>query len=374
MKAGLVLTGGGARGAYQAGVLKGIAAICKNKRNPFSVLAGTSAGAISSAFLAAQSTDFHQGANELAELWESIAFDDIFSTRFGTLARTGFKWIYQTSMNSETHSPANYLLDTSPLGQFLEKKINFKNIENSIQNKNLSGIAISTTNYLTGTEIVFYNGDDKIQDWIRSNRISRKVSIGIEHIMASSAIPVFFPPIKLEDSFYGDGAIRMRNPLSPAIHLGAKKILAIGVRQRKTRSELLTMNEGKMNEVHLSNIAGVLLNGLFLDSLEADVERLSRINRTLETTEVSSDGLQKIDCLYISPSEDLAAHAEGSLQRFPRTLRYLLSGIGSNHEGSLDLISCLAFEKEYTKSVIELGVRDAMNHKEKIEAFLLDSQ
>ncbi len=369
---GLVLTGGGARGAYQAGVIKGVAKILSKyeKQNPFRVLSGSSAGAINCTFLACGVESFEEVATSLCDMWAEITFSDIYKTNFTSLSRLVASWIRGLSFAGLGNKSApNYLLDTSPLKELLQSKINFDNLKSFEDQGGL--LAINATHYKTGATITFFSDSDQKEVWNRNLRLSLRAKIRPEHVMASSAIPILFPPVKIGNTFFGDGALRMKAPFSPAIHLGADKIMAISVRKPRSIEELTTAVKDNMDEIQISDIAGTMLNSVFLDSLDTDLERLRRINETLSKYERKSDEatLRPIEVLDLNPSEDLGAMAAPSIEYFPKTIRYLLSGMGADDVESSDFLSYLSFHPSYTKPLVELGYEDALKDEERILNF-----
>lgn len=378
-KIGLVLTGGGARAAYQAGVLKGIAEIIAPQSDdafPFRIIAGVSAGAINSVVLAASTGSFSEAVARLCQLWSELDADQVIRADFATLSALGLRWLRDLSMGGLLgKSRSTHLLDTRPLRGFLAEHINFKSIRNNLRGGKLHGLAVSATNYLTGTTITFFEGAPEIQPWIRSTRIGQRTELTLEYVLASAAIPVFFQPMQINGAYYGDGCIRLTAPLSPAIHLGAEQILAIGIRYQRSDEMTVELNQrGSMPEISLVDIAGVMLNAAFLDALESDVERMQRINRTVARLKKGHRGqgsyeLREIPLLALRPSQDLGTLASEQFERFPNMLRYLLKGIGASDEKGWDLLSYLAFDQAYTGRLIELGYADALAQREAIDLF-----
>jgi len=407
IKYGLVLTGGGARAAYQAGALKGVREILLRQEDresrespespesregregregpemqrpddflPFPVIAGISAGAINAAFLASRAGNFTDAIDQLCSLWDTLRIDQVLDTDLSALSGIGMRWIRDLSLGGALgKSQSNHLLETTPLKELLASHINFKEIQNHISSKVLKGLALSVTNYRTGTAISFFDGDPDIQPWLRSARIGLRSTLALEHVLASASIPLLFAPVQIGHSFYGDGGIRMTSPLSPAIHLGAEKILAIGIRYSRSDEYTLQINETqRMDHVSLADISGVMLNAAFLDTLESDIERMERINQTLalmsdEARRNHPQNLRAIPVLTIRPSQDLGTLASEQFHLFPRMLRYLLKGIGASDQQGWDLLSYLSFDKTYTGCLLDLGYRDALAMKEKILEF-----
>jgi NTE family protein len=372
---GLVLTGGGARAAYQVGALQALAEISPPGQLPFDVVAGISAGAINGVAIASGAEDFRGAARRLVETWCSLTPDRIFRTGALRLASIGGRWITNLSAGGLVgKSGINYLLDSAPLRELLRHEIPIHRMRRQLRERRLRGVAISATNYHSGAGVTFFEGADDIEPWVRSTRMGIRQRITLDHVMASTSIPVFFPPVALHGSFYGDGCVRMAYPLSPAIHLGAERIVAVSVRHTLTPEETLTHEAvERTDRMPLSEIAGVLLNAVFLDSIDSDLEQLARTNRTLELVppERRARVGRPIPALVLRPSQDLGRLAAGEYERFPAMLRYLLRGIGASGHSGEDLLSYLAFESNYVRRLMDLGYADTTARREEIEEFLL---
>jgi NTE family protein len=374
---GLVLSGGGARAAYQAGVLQGISDILGTDfgAQPFPVITGISAGAINAAFMAGASDSFVHQTLKLSEIWNELEPEQVLRTDMMSLGKLGAGWIRDLSFGGMLgNSKSTHLFDSKPLSHLLDKKIDFHQIQENIKSRTLHGVAVSATNYATGTSNAFFNSLE-VENWGRSSRVGIKTDINIDHVLASSSIPFIFKPTRINKSFYGDGGVRSNAPFSPAIHLGADRLVAISVRYLRDGIETLELNQQThMNSIVLSDIVGVMFNSLFLDAIEFDYERLQRINDTVKLLhEVESlrgrTNLKIIPTLLIRPSVDLGAFAAEQFERFPHMLRYLLKGIGAGKERGADLLSYIAFDKAYTSKLIEIGIHDAMKRKNEIRAF-----
>ena len=375
---GLVLTGGGARAAYQVGALRALADVLGPGPMPFDIIAGISAGAINSLVVATGAEDFIRVTQRLRATWESLAPDRVFQTGTLRLATIGGRWIRDLSAGGLLgKSGINYLLDPAPLRRLLESEVPVGRMRRHLRSGRLRGVAVSATNYHTGAGVTFYEGAADIQPWLRSTRLGIRSRITLDHVMASAAIPVFFPPIRIDGTFYGDGCVRMNHPMSPAIHLGAERILAVSVRYLRPPGDTLRKQaKEKDDSLPLSEIAGVLLNAVFLDSLDADLERLHRINKTLaliprDKLNSSDVEMRQVPALVLRPSQDLGKLAADEYGRFPAMLRYLLKGIGASGHAGEDLLSYLAFEPIYLKRVMDLGYADTLARRDEIEEFFL---
>ena len=377
-----MLSGGGARAAYQVGVLRALVDILgpSASESPFSVLTGLSAGAVNCAAIAAGAADFTGAVRRLTDTWMSLTPDAVYRTDAPRLTSLGLRWLKDVTTGGVLgESRAQYLLDTAPLRELLAKEIDLSRLQTHFDAGTLRGVALSATNYLTGTTVTFYDGVPSLKPWARYNRISVRERLTIDHVMASTAIPIFFPPICVDGRVFGDGGIRMTAPLSPAIHLGADKVLAIGIRYFRTPEQTLALNrDTRADAVSIAQIGGVLLNSLFLDSLDNDLERLLRINRTLslipdQVRSTHPDALRPIPALVLRPSRDLGRLAADQYEKFPAMLRHLLRGIGATGDSGWDLLSYVAFQPEYVSKLIELGSSDTFAHRAEIEAFFAPS-
>jgi NTE family protein len=373
---GLVLTGGGARAAYQVGAVLAISEM-RSGRSPFSIFAGVSAGAINAVSLAAGADEFRVAAERLAEIWRGLTPDRVYRTDARGLVAIGTRWIKDLSAGGLLGSSRiNYLLDTEPLRQLLAEVLPISRLGQHFRSGALRGVAVSTTSYATGLAVTFFDGVKDVQPWFRSTRIGIRQRLRLPHVLASAAIPVFFPPVKIKGLFYGDGCVRMHAPLSPAIHLGADRVLAVGVQSMPPVELPLERTRAPRRDwLPPSEIVGVLLNAVFLDALEADVERLERVNRTVAFIHPDHHGtesqpLRAVPTLVLRPSQDLGTLAADQYSRFPRMLRYLLKGIGATGETGSDLLSYLAFEPEYVGRLMKLGYEDTMRRRTEVEAFL----
>jgi NTE family protein len=380
---GLVMTGGGARGAYQAGVLKRIGEIkrVQTQGNPFPIIGGTSAGAINGSALAAGSDNFALVTKVIARLWSELRPSDIFHCDVLSQARNSLTWILDLSFGAFIGGGnARSLLDATPLRHYLSARLNCDRIQNNIKRGYLYALAISATNYNSGKSYLFIQGMKGHPMWNRSRRVTLATRITVDHICASAAIPLVFQPVRLKTArgtaFFGDGCIRLQQPLSPIIRLGAKKIFAIGVRGQNLEHQEDAADD---RDPSLSQIMGVLFNVMFLDHLATDIEHLERLNRLLGSGQIRQpgiDGCERIRPLttfLITPSVDLSKLAEQHQRDMPYLIQYFVSSLGRDVASCADLMSYLLFTSKYTSDLIEIGYHDASERIDEIEDFLYSS-
>ena len=367
-KIGLILSGGGARAAYQVGVLKAVAdAMPKHSSNPFPIICGTSAGAINAAALAIYAPQFREAVWRLVHVWGNFHVDQVFKADFSGLSGSMVRWLSANLMSKNSKEPAA-LLDRTPLSGLLNHYLPFDQIQNSIDTQNLHGLSITASNYSTGNSVAFYQGHESIEPWVRANRIGVPTQITQEHLMASSAIPLIFAPHKLGDDYYGDGSMRQNAPTSPALHMGADKLFVIGVKHEAPFSSLTKRSASYPT---LGQIGGHVLDSIFLDNVSMDLERLERVNKTfsqIPDRHIPDDSatMRKVELLFITPSTDLYGIAERHADLMPRSVRLFMKGVGA----STNLISYLLFEKAYCRELIALGYSDTMERKEEVLQFM----
>jgi len=370
---GLAMTGGGARAAYQVGVLR---YICK-KHSAFRppIITGVSAGAVNAAHLAAYQGTFCEAVEQLAELWKELTTDKVFHTDSGYFFSNFFRWGLGFILGGSRIGRRNRsLLDSDPLRKFLEKKLaskaadSIQGIQENIDTGHLQVLGISSTNYGTGKAITWVQGQVD-EHWKKPRRRSESAEITVEHVMASAALPLVFPAVKLEDGWHGDGGIRSIAPLSPAMHLGAKRILAISTRYRG--GEIIP-DETMIGEyAPVAQIIGILLDSIFLDLLDYDAANMSRINMLYdEVNKETREELNKVNLLILRPSEDLGKLASQYEIKLPQPFRYFTRGFGTRDTKSPDSLSLLMFQPDYLNRLIELGEKDAEENAEQIDEFL----
>lgn len=339
--------------------------------SPFTIICGTSAGAINAASLAAKSDHFKNSVRRMHFVWSNFTSEQVFRTDIFGIIKTGAHWLLSMMLGGlGKHSPL-YLLDRTPLRKLLEKYIDSSVFQRAIQNESLHALSINATGYSSHQSVAFYHGHTSLKNWKRSQRIGVSTRITVDHLMASSAIPFLFSPVKLNREFFSDGSIRQTAPISPALHLGADRVLVIGNHQSEPNLERISNNKPPT----LGEIAGHTLNSIFLDSLDADIERLQRINKTVsligdQDREKHGVTLRQVEVQVISPSDDIGKMAADHAHELPWSIKTLLRGIGAYSKTDSSLMSYLLFEKGYCNALIKLGYDDTLREKEHIKHFL----
>ncbi len=396
----LVLTAGGARGAYQAGVMKRISEIpaLSNRYAPFSIITGASAGAINGATIASMHEDYSASAKLLVKLWSNLRAHDVYRTDSLSLLKNVGRMALDFTLGGVIGAGRTQsLVDSSPLYGFLSRYLRLDGIRRNVREGKLYALGITATGYHSGRAFTFVEGKPGVPLWNKSRRIALATDISMQHVLASAAIPIVFPPVELptgnSKAFFGDGAMRLVTPLSPAIRLGAERLLAVGVRCQESADSLLrsewTDDEDFTSDLQrppLSQIMGTLMNAIFLDHLDADLDHLKRMNSFVAEHEklaaladnlpIESDTdhepMRQVTPLVISPSADIAIIAKTLQHRMPKSIRYVMEGLGTPDAKSADLTSFLLFDAEFTRELIQLGYRDAAQRSDEIEAFLCD--
>jgi NTE family protein len=375
-KTGLILTGGGARAAYQVGVLRAIAEVWQRRSgSPFPILCGTSAGAINAAALACNADNFRKGVSDLLQVWRSFEVAHVYRADPWGIATTGARWLTALMLGGLGRSNPASLFDNAPLRGLLESRFAFERLAEHIRNGDLYALAVNATGYTSGQSVTFYEGSASAEPWTRARRLGVHTWIGLNHLMASSAIPFVFPAVRIHREYFGDGSMRQIAPISPALHLGADRVLvvAVGRLAKGAPARQVTTEYPSM-----AQIAGHVLSSIFLDSLEVDLERLQRINRTVgvmpaELRARHGVSLKHVDTFVIAPSEDIEPIAARFAHRLPRTVRFFLRGIGATKSTGSNLLSYLLFDRAYCRALIGLGYRDAMARRDELAAFIAGS-
>lgn len=363
----LMLPGGGARGAYQVGVIKALMDYLPGPESPFPIIAGTSAGAINAAVMASHADDFREGAESLELFWATLRSGQIFKSGWRHNLTTGLHWLAAMTLGGLGVANPRSLLDTAPLQELLEQEVNTAGIADCLDRGTLEALLVTASGYSTSRAVTFFQSARSIRGWELPRRTGRPTRIAALHLMASAALPLLFPAIRIGHEYFGDGGMRQVAPLSPPIHLGADRLLIIGTREETPDPEP-TENT---RYPELGDIGGYLLDVIFMDYLANDLARLRRINRTLSLMSESQradSGLRIVEALQINPSEDLREIAARHLHRMPASVRTLLRGVGVWGPGRLP--SYLLFEGEFCRDLIELGYRDGLAARPDVERLL----
>ena len=367
-KTAVVLPGGGARGAYQAGVLKAVADITGEGCNPFPIVCGVSAGAINAAVLASHAHEFHHGVERLEHFWSTMYCGRIYRTDGWAVLRSGLQWAISLLLGGKGIPHPRSLLDNRPLKRFLDTSMQLKGIEQAISSGHLHGIAVTASGYTCASAISFFQANRAVAPWVRERRRGQAAEITVDHLLASAALPLIFPAQRIGMEFFGDGGMRMLNPLSPAIHLGATRLLVISTRDEKPDPAPTRPRPYPS----LGEIGGYLLDTIFMDTINADLNRMSRINRTLSlipAEQRSGTALKPIDSMVIRPSRDVRDVTQEHMHEIPRAVRLLLRSLGG-WGTDWRLASYLLFESAYCQELITLGYQDGLAVRDELYEFL----
>lgn len=371
----LVLPGGGARAAYQVGVIKALATLHRDRqRNPYRILCGTSAGAINAVAMATKADNFSEGADWLESLWLHLSTENIYRSDFFGVARNAWRLLISLFNAGVAVGRPVGLLDNLPLRQLLKENLDFGAISRNISDGNLDALSLTAMNYTQGMSVSFFQGGPERAGWQRWRRQGIPSPIDISHVMASTAIPTIFPPQRIGRNYYGDGALRQLTPISPALHLGADKVLIIPANGHKREYSRPIQ---RVQSPAFGQIIGHLLNSAFVDSIETDIERLERINQLIrlmpEAESFTDHKLRPIDALVISPSEDIDAIADEYIHDLPRSLRTFMRGTGGRYGGGVNIASYLLFTHAFSERLIQLGYNDGMANLEDLRSFVYGS-
>ncbi|WP_321934374.1 patatin-like phospholipase family protein [Paraburkholderia sp. J8-2] len=375
MRLALVMMGGGARAAYQAGALRALAELASHaeparRAMPFTVICGTSAGAINATSIASRADQFTQGAAHLVEIWSDMRASQIYRTDWPGVAAAGARWLAALAFGWAASSVGartapRTLFDSTPLARMLPHSLNFHRIEQMLDERRLHALAVTALSYSSGRHVTFYQASEPITAWRRAQRTARMVALTPAHLLASAAIPFLFPAVRLEldgrHEYFGDGSIRQIAPLSPAIHFGAQRIVVLGA--ATPTPEVPAARGDKDTYPTLAQIGQQVLASVFLDALGADIERIEHVNRMvlqLPHAVEPESGWRHVEVLAIAPSERIELVAARHLQQLPRSVRMLLGAMGGNRASGAAFASYLLFEREFTRELIELGYRDTL--------------
>ena len=370
-KAGLVLAGGGARAAYQVGVLQALKEMLPDPAaNPFPIIAGTSAGAVNAGALACHADDFGRAVDNLLDVWRNFEPRHVYRADFAGVAANSSRWIAGLLFGAFVRDRRTSLLDNRPLAALLGRKLEFGRIAGNIAKGSLDAVAVTCSGYTSGQSVSFFEGAPHIAGWKRSQRVGLRTRLGVEHLMASAAIPFLFPAWHVNREYFGDGSMRQIAPVSPALHLGADRVLVVGTGRQTADGARARSNIYPS----LAQIAGHALNSIFLDSLMVDIERLERINRTVElippdALAANSIALRPIKVLFISPSQPIERIAARFLHELPRSVRFILRPTGAISRSGSNLASYLLFEEPFCRALIDLGYQDTASREKEVRDF-----
>jgi NTE family protein len=368
-RAGLVLTGGGARAAYQVGVVKAVRDVLGNPaQNPFPILCGTSAGAVNAATLAVFADNYSRAVANLLEVWEHMHCHHIYRTDAWNIIKSGARWLSALMLVSRGNPIS--LLDNTPLADMLSRTLDFDRIQANVESGSLYAVCVTASGYSSGQSVSFFQGMSGLQGWERNQRIGAAVTLRLEYLLASAALPFLFPAVKVHREYFGDGSMRQIAPVSPALHLGADRVLIVGTGRQsadpaRVRSTVYPS---------LAQIAGHALNSIFLDSLMVDIERMERINRTVrliprERLSDSNLQLRPVKVLFITPSQPIERIAARFLHELPKTVRFILAPTGALNRSGSNLASYLLFEESFCRALIDLGYQDTISREAEVREF-----
>lgn len=368
-RAGLVLTGGGARAAYQVGVVKAVRDVLGNPaKNPFPILCGTSAGAINATTLAVFADNFTRAVANLLEVWENMHCHHVYRTDAAHIMRSGARWLSAMMLLSR-HNPVS-LLDSAPLREMLERTLPFDRIQDHIDAGSLYAVSVTASGYTTGQSVSFFQGGSGLEGWERNQRIGAAVTLKLDYLLASSALPFIFPAVKVHREYFGDGSVRQIAPISPALHLGADRVLVVGTGRQSPDQARARSNVYPS----VAQIAGHALNSIFLDGLSVDLERLERINKTVSLIPPDKLAgaklpLRPVKVLFISPSQPIERIAARFVHELPATVRFILRPTGALNRSGSNLVSYLLFEETFCRTLIDLGYQDTIAREKEVRAF-----
>lgn len=370
---GAIMSGGGARAAYQVGVLRAIAAMLpRGAANPFAIICGTSAGAINAASLASNADRFATGVARLAKIWGNLRVQDVYRTDLLGIVSGVFRCLAALLVKGKHPTRPLSVLDCAPLSSLLGRLIDFRRISRVIAAGHLNALSVTASSYVSGDSVTFYQGDGSQRPWRRAHRVGRPADIALPHVLASCALPLVFPTVPIGREHFGDGSMHQLAPISAALHLGARRVLVIAVGST-------TPGERVVDDIRVSpslaQIAGHMLDAIFIDTLDMDLERLQRVNQTLasvreDTGWRSSPELKAIDTLVIRPSERMDAIAASHARELPRAVRFLARQFGVLDPNGAGVLSYLLFERGYCRQLIDLGFSDGMSRRAEILDFL----
>ncbi len=366
---GLILTGGGARAAYQVGALKALAELLPpGSPLPFPIVTGTSAGAVAAAVLASRAGNFRAAVEGLEQVWANFHVSQVFRADTMSMLRSGLHWLLAAVSGGLLLPPPKSLFDNTPLRELIDRSVSFRGIRRSVAKGRIKAIGITATGFTSGRCTTFFAAVPEIHEWTRITRGGARTRITLDHVMASLSIPFLFPAVKIDEEYWGDGSMRQATPLSSAIHLGADRILVIGVREQGFRAPFSSMLAARSPTS--GQIFGYMLDTLFMDQIYSDLERLQRFNQFVKTAPATFSSLRPVEPLVLAPTRELREIAAPHMRELPRGLRMFLRMLGAQNPGVSSLASYLMFEQSYTRELIALGHADAMARSEELLEFI----
>ncbi|MFD1217872.1 patatin-like phospholipase family protein [Microbulbifer celer] len=372
----LVLSGGGARAAYQVGVLKALAELTpESEPYPFKIICGTSAGAVNALLLASYMGPFKEAVERLCDLWMGLTVHDIYRSNWGSLLGNMFTITRSLFNQGVARRKPLALLDNTPLRELVTDLIPFENIQRNIDEEHLRAVCVNAMSYSQGESVSFFQGTEELAEWRRFRRCGERTKLTVDHLMASAAIPTLFPTVKIGDEYFGDGAVRQLAPISPALHMGASRVFVVGVSDNRSPIHWGKRRHVAKHSPSIAQVAGQLFNAAFIDSLEGDLEHLDRVNLLLDAVDGESlEGLaplRPVESAVIEPSQSLDRLAGRKVRYLPPALRWLFRSTGATSSGGgASAASYLLFEKPYLGELVELGYQDAMWERDKLRAFM----